>query len=327
MASRSIAEINRLLKEQILKEQAEESGKVRDGSMLVDKKYINMAKDLGLGSREGVYSHIKSFSKIGIQDIPYSSINASALNKKNGEKAKKIDKQEPKNTVEKKTVHGLDHTTTKSSHTDIHNHASSFTHQKGVVATLKGAKNVSNPLRKENSVTPAPTSSRISSSTSSAQGSSIMTIKKMEQSTKEGKKRQEAIEMREQLASSAKSTISLNSTRSFESVESGGVHTVSDPPSGSIKGKGLGGGAIQDDKIRSTSTATSKIVSNPAHGVYNGDAMSGSPSSIRFDISSTVGNPTETLHDRNLVREARVAYFKQQEIERKEKKKISYDSA
>ena len=40
-------------------------GKTRDGCLLVDDRYINAAKELGLGGQDGMYGHIKSLSKLG----------------------------------------------------------------------------------------------------------------------------------------------------------------------------------------------------------------------------------------------------------------------
>ena len=49
------------------------AGKVRDGALLVDERYINAAKDLGLGGGEkGMYGHIKALTRMGkgAADVP-----------------------------------------------------------------------------------------------------------------------------------------------------------------------------------------------------------------------------------------------------------------
>ena len=44
---------------------ASAQGKTRDGCLLVDDRYLNAAKDLGLGGAEGMYGHIKALKRMG----------------------------------------------------------------------------------------------------------------------------------------------------------------------------------------------------------------------------------------------------------------------
>lgn len=44
--------------------------KHRDGCMVIDNRYINAAKELGLGGEDGMYSHIKALTRMGAADIP-----------------------------------------------------------------------------------------------------------------------------------------------------------------------------------------------------------------------------------------------------------------
>ena len=51
--------------ERMTEAEASMAGKTRDGCLVVDDRYINAAKELGLGNADGSYGHIKALTRMG----------------------------------------------------------------------------------------------------------------------------------------------------------------------------------------------------------------------------------------------------------------------
>jgi len=58
--------------ERLSEAEASMAGKTRDGCLVVDDRYINAAKDLGLGGANGMYGHMKALARMGdgAGDVP-----------------------------------------------------------------------------------------------------------------------------------------------------------------------------------------------------------------------------------------------------------------
>ena len=58
--------------ERLTEAEASMAGKTRDGCLVVDDRYINAAKDLGLGGANGMYGHMKALARMGdgAADVP-----------------------------------------------------------------------------------------------------------------------------------------------------------------------------------------------------------------------------------------------------------------
>lgn len=253
-------------------------GKHTDGSLRIDDRYVNAAKELGLGGADGMYSHIKSLGRVagGVADIPVgTSIESAAAEKARAEAPRPVATVDVRNTdaamsairttvttVGRARVAGFASGVRSSS---AHNHADAFQRRKGVVNTVSGAKDITRVT--------AADPPRLPPKGSRPTGPRIMSMSTMEASTEEGRHRAEGREKRE---------------RAEAKMGSGGRHDLGGNP---VAGGGGGG-------PRHASAAPTSARSAPSsHGGGGGAhraAVSGGGSGVSHHASSGAG-PSHVL--------------------------------
>lgn len=178
----------------------------RDGCMAVDDRYVNAAKELGLGGGDGMYTHIKSLVRVGGGDIPV----VASMEKEGGsragtgiaDRAKLIDaKNFDQVTATMKTtvsqvgrakVAGFTSGGPKTA--GIHDHEDAFQRRKGVVNTIGGSRDVSRKID----------DARLPPRGEKPAGARIMGFDTMDTHAAEGRARREAQDKRS--AASSKSS-------------------------------------------------------------------------------------------------------------------------
>jgi len=151
-------------KMEAVKPKKEDSGKVREGCMMIDRKYLQAATDAGLGSSNGMYSHLSGVRRTlgsskniggssgggGARRHPKKHEPVTKMTKVGGVKVHQISTSSKSSAPAparrsniKRVVQGRSRSISNNGKSRISDQgASAFSKQKGVVNTFGGSKNI-----------------------------------------------------------------------------------------------------------------------------------------------------------------------------------------
>lgn len=317
-------------------------GKHRDGCLVVDDRYVNAAKDLGLGAEKGMYSHIKGLARMDAGDVPVGTSMATDSGAgrgaaapaatgwgakggellKTGPSAVATAVAEGIRTAPKGVgagnVHGF--ASKASGGSKLHNHEDAFQRRKGVVNTVGGAKDVTRVVKDEPPTLP-PKGER---------KAQIMGFDLLDQHSLEGKARREAAAKREAAGGGHKMTmvqVTGGGGRSQASARYGGLPPTmakmpgKEPPKASRVvglGKLEGGGGVLG--------SSSSVNSNGGGSSAAGAASRGSAGSLGASAVAAAAPAAGAAAARappNAAAAARAAFFEKKFAEEKARKEAS----
>lgn len=238
-------------------------GKHTDGSLRLDNRYVNAAKELGLGGADGMYSHIKSLGAAA--DIPHgTSIESAASERARADAPRPTASVDVRNTdaamaairttvttVGRAKIAGFSSGVRSSS---AHNHEDAFQRRKGVVNTVSGAKDVTRASLAE----PA----RLPPKGGAHAGPRIMSMDTLETMGAEGRLRAEGREKRDRAA--AKMAAGAGGQHDLGGNPVSSSRKPASAPHGS-SARGGGGVAMGSSSVRKPAAAASSAASSSGY--------------------------------------------------------------